>query len=305
MIACNICDIKLFTKKLFIGETFDRFLLKEAEIVTFNTFSIDGRVHKSFYSEEERAEGQIEEYSTWKTLRPFSFSLIKGKKLPERFSIILKLPKAATEQFLTARKSQWLPEQVGGLFLNIHYENQHLSCVTGLSLNQFTLDKTLEREVKGSVDTDQIPKDWVRCEFQLRNDAAASFIRSWQSNGSIGLTFMGIMKNQLLYVSQYDGKNRDRATVAPWGARLLGDAEQIRMAYDAGKDYNFDSLKRYIFHQAGSSIKAYLAIMDGDFGPLLQGVRMAALNDRQTELIRSAQEQRREWQQRQIEYNKM
>ncbi|MFQ9763235.1 MAG: hypothetical protein ACLRYE_08365 [Gemmiger formicilis] len=36
----------------------------------------------------------------------------------------------------------------------------------------------------------KIPKDWVRCEFQLRNDAAASFIRSWQSNGSIGLTFM-------------------------------------------------------------------------------------------------------------------
>ena len=106
MIACNICDIKLFTKKLFIGETFDRFLLKEAEIVTFNTFSI-----------------------------------------------ILKLPKAATEQFLTARKSQWFPEQVGGLFLNIHYENQHLSCVTGLSLNQFTLDKTLEREWDESIRT--------------------------------------------------------------------------------------------------------------------------------------------------------
>ena len=61
--------------------------------------------------------------------------------------------KAATEQFLTARKSQWLPEQVGGLFLNIHYENQHLSCVTGLSLNQFTLDKTLEREWDESIRT--------------------------------------------------------------------------------------------------------------------------------------------------------
>ena len=35
MIACNICDIKLFTKKLFIGETFDRFLLKEASIKAF------------------------------------------------------------------------------------------------------------------------------------------------------------------------------------------------------------------------------------------------------------------------------
>ena len=65
MIACNICDIKLFTKKLFIGETFDRFLLKEAEIVTFNTFSIDWRVHISLYSEEERAEWLIEENSSW------------------------------------------------------------------------------------------------------------------------------------------------------------------------------------------------------------------------------------------------
>lgn len=43
MIACNICDIKLFTKKLFIGETFDRFLLKEGRGRDVNTFSIDGR----------------------------------------------------------------------------------------------------------------------------------------------------------------------------------------------------------------------------------------------------------------------
>ena len=186
--------------------------------------------------------------------------------------------------------------------------SSEMAVIWGSSKSDFRLriyDKTLERQVKGSVDADKVPKDWVRCEFQLRNDAAASFVRSWQSTGSIGLTFMGIMKNQLLYVSRYDGKNRDRATVAPWWARLLGDAEQIRMAYDAGKDYNFDSLKRYIFHQAGSSIRAYLAIMDGDFGPLLQGVSMAALNDRQTELIRSARELHRDWQAKQIEYSKM
>ena len=116
---------------------------------------------------------------------------------------------------------------------------------------------------------------------------------------------MGIMRNQLLYVTQYDGIHRDRATTAPWWERLLGDAGQIHMAHDAGKDYNFDSLSRYIFHQAGSSIKAYLTIMDGDLGPLLQGVRMSSLNDRQTELVRSAQEKRRERQERQIEYTQM
>lgn len=45
--------------------------------------------------------------------------------------------------------------------------------------------------------------------------------------------------------------------------------------------------------------------MDGDLGPLLQGVRMSSLNDRQTELVRSAQEKRRERQERQIEYAQM
>ena len=153
MVSLQIEEIKEFTRQLFIGTTFDHFLLREAQIVTFNSFQIDGRIRPDYYSAEEREEQGIEGFSAWLALRPFCFSLIKGKKLPERFSIILKLPKAATEQFLTARKSQWLPEQVGGLFLNIHYENQHLSCVTGLSLNQFTLDKTLEREWDESIRT--------------------------------------------------------------------------------------------------------------------------------------------------------
>ena len=183
--------------------------------------------------------------------------------------------------------------------------SNEMAVIWGSSKSDFRLriyDKTLERQKKGGAEPDKIPQGWVRCEFQLRNDAAASFVRSWQACGSIGQTFMGIMRNQLLYVMTYDGKNRDRATPAPWWDKLLGDAEQIHMAYDAGKDYNFDSLKKYIFHQAGSSIKAYLQIMDGDFGPLLQGVAMSSLNDRQTELIRSAQMQRRDWQSKQIEY---
>ena len=183
-----------------------------------------------------------------------------------------------------------------------------MAVIWGSSKSDFRLriyDKTLERIVKAGVDEDTVPKDWVRCEFQLRNDAAASFIRSWQSTDSIGMTFMGIMKNQLLYVSQYDGKNRNRATVAPWWDRLLGDAEKLRMAYDAGKDYNFDSLKHYIFHQAGSSIKAYLTIMDGDFTALLKGVNMSALNDRQTELVRSAHERHQERLAQHLNYSEM
>ena len=39
MIALKIEDMKQFTASLFLGEVFDSFLLKEAEIVTFNMFS--------------------------------------------------------------------------------------------------------------------------------------------------------------------------------------------------------------------------------------------------------------------------
>lgn len=146
MVALQISDIKAFTKKLFLGETFDWFLVKEATIVTFNSFTIDGAVRHGYYSDEELEAGRIEQYSAWKVLRPFCFSLIKGNKLPESFSIILRLPPDQTERFLKERCASWTPEQVGGLYLNIRYEDHVLNCITGVALNQFTMDKTLERE---------------------------------------------------------------------------------------------------------------------------------------------------------------
>ena len=164
------------------------------------------------------------------------------------------------------------------------------SVIWGSAKSDFRLriyDKTQEREVKSGADPVEIPRDWVRCEFQLRNQAAESFIRTWLKTKDIGGTFRGIMRNQLLYVTDYDGKNRDRATLAPWWDKLLGDSEQIKMAYNVGKDYNFDSLKHYIFHQAGSSIQAYINICGGNIDPLLAGVYGAKLNDRQRELMRT------------------
>lgn len=161
MVALQISDIKQFTKKLFLLETFDWFLVKEASIVTFNTFTIDGAVRHGYYSDEELESGRIEQYSAWKVLRPFCFSLIKGNKLPESFSIVLKLPPDQTERFLKERCASWPPEQVGGLYLNIRYEGQNLSCITGVSLNQFTMDKTLEREwddmIRAFLKKQQIP----------------------------------------------------------------------------------------------------------------------------------------------------
>jgi len=85
MIALKAEDVKSFTTKLFVREDFDAFLVKEVNITTYNSFSIDGHVKQGYYTEEEREENHIEEFSSWKTLRPFCFSLIKGKKLPGSF----------------------------------------------------------------------------------------------------------------------------------------------------------------------------------------------------------------------------
>ena len=76
MIALQIEDIPAFTRKLFLGETFDSFLVREAEFSTFCTFSISGKVNQNYYNEEELEQERIEEYASWKKLRPLCFSLI-------------------------------------------------------------------------------------------------------------------------------------------------------------------------------------------------------------------------------------
>lgn len=151
MIALRIEEQKKFTSGLFIGELFDQFLLREADIVTFNRFTIDGRVRRGYYTGEEQEEGKIGEFSSWRTIKPVCFSLIRGKRLPETFRIVLCLSEEARSRFVQAHAPGILPEQAGGLYINIQYENQEMTCVTGTSMNVFTMDRTLEREWDESV----------------------------------------------------------------------------------------------------------------------------------------------------------
>ena len=127
-------------------EVFDWWMMREAVITTFNMFTIDGRIRKGYFMEQELEEKGIGELSPWKLVRPVCFSLIKGKRLPESFRITLQLPGARVEQFLQSVQPDFKAEQVSGLYLNIRYEEQKLYCVTGTSLNVFTLDKKIEQE---------------------------------------------------------------------------------------------------------------------------------------------------------------
>lgn len=146
MIALKIEDIKAFTSKLFVGEMFDLFLIREVTITTFNSFTIDGHIREGYYTDEELEENKVEDLSSWQVLKPICFSLIKGRKLPGSFQIIMQLPPEKVDQFMKRRGLTMPSDQVQGLCINIRYEDGRMSCVTATSLAIFTMDKSLERE---------------------------------------------------------------------------------------------------------------------------------------------------------------
>lgn len=141
MISLHLTNIKDFMSHLLLSETFDNFLFIEGEIVTFNTFTIDGYIQKAFYQGEE----DLPEYSVWSTLREYCFTLIKGKKTPLSFKFIFSLSPKNTARLITQNALDFIPEQVQGLYINIRYDGTTLQCITGTSLKAFTLDKALEK----------------------------------------------------------------------------------------------------------------------------------------------------------------
>ncbi len=137
MISLETDDLRAATSALFVKDTFDDWLVREAQVVTFNTFTIDGRIRQGYYSEDELEERQIEEFSYWKQIRPFCYELIKGKKLPESFRITLQPAPSEEALFLAASGLDIKQEDIAGLYLNFRYENSKLRIVTGTSTALF------------------------------------------------------------------------------------------------------------------------------------------------------------------------
>jgi hypothetical protein len=66
MIALKAGNVQSFTTRLFVREDIDAFLVKEVNITTYNSFSIDGHVKQGYYTEEEQEENHIEEFQPGK-----------------------------------------------------------------------------------------------------------------------------------------------------------------------------------------------------------------------------------------------
>ena len=145
MIALSIIDIKDFMNKLLIGEVFDRFFLVEASVTTFNTFTIDGRLQQDFFDTDTVAmhKSNSIEYSLWRDVKPYCFSVIRGRRTPLNFRIVLQLSHKQTQQILNPSFPDGSVPDCR-FCLNLQYRNDSLLCTTGVSYTSFCLDKRPE-----------------------------------------------------------------------------------------------------------------------------------------------------------------
>lgn len=149
MIALEIKGTKNIMNALLLTGQFDSFLVEEAVITTFNTFHIDGHLVADFYSSEELEELENNQKSTvfsyWSDIRPVCFQLIKGKKTPVSFKVVLHAAPQLSEKIAANPECGVAANLIRSLILNIRYDNGKVTCVTGSAFTTFIMDKSVEK----------------------------------------------------------------------------------------------------------------------------------------------------------------
>lgn len=141
-------------------------------------------------------------------------------------------------------------------------------------------NKALERGVEGH---------WIRAEFQLRNDCALSFYMRALECGSIGVAYQGMLYDFLRFtreVNFHGNTNQSRLHVTRWWKTFCGNAQRIKGFYVGGLEYNLESLDHYLYKNAGSSMKTFLACHGGDVGKLMQFAEQSEYNEKQKFLVK-------------------
>lgn len=173
MLALQISSMKKFMNQLLAGDAFDIFLLEEASVSTANTYTIDGRINRDFYTAEELEAGICPyEFQPWSETKGLCFHLIKGKHTPLFFKFVLHLKPEKTQELLTGAVSAAdgstaaginatgntsaagiaLPDtpaanstpdfsQVKALVLTIRYDGSRAVLTTGTAYHTFVLSK--------------------------------------------------------------------------------------------------------------------------------------------------------------------
>ncbi|MCR5754817.1 MAG: DUF5721 family protein [Acetatifactor sp.] len=144
MLALQITSTKAFMQQLLVGDAFEEYLLESAVICTANTYTIDGRINPEFYPPEERnAETIPYEFRPFSEQKGLCFDLIKGKHTPLSFKFVLQLKPEKTSALLGSDTSY--ASLVKALVLTVKYDGTHVTLITGIAYNTFSMDREPEQ----------------------------------------------------------------------------------------------------------------------------------------------------------------
>lgn len=120
-------------------------------------------------------------------------------------------------------------------------------------------DKRIERQ---AFDLDH----WVRCELQLRKDAASGFIKTFcaeiGASFPLGRFFTSILANYVVFkCPSTQDSNKSRWAVAPFWSRILGDIERVSVFTPKNVEYNLERMERYAFDQNHNHTKSLIEMV--------------------------------------------
>lgn len=144
MLQLQISDLKGFVRKLLMEETFDTFLMVEANVKREISYHVSGRYNSTFFDSDELEALAGTDYTTWAKVRPHIYNVIKGNKLPLSFKIVLILSTPNIDRIIEKNNLPISSDQVANLALNIYYDGENINITTVASMKTFSMDKTLE-----------------------------------------------------------------------------------------------------------------------------------------------------------------
>lgn len=146
MLVLEIKSLKHIMNQLLATESFDSFVVSEAIITTFTTFSIDGSFHPDFFGPEDarrlRENQRTRVY--WKDIRSYCYQIIKGRHTPLSFRLVLMLSPREQSRLILSSETTLTEEQVHGLYLNLNYNGSKIQITSAVSYAVFSMDRSLE-----------------------------------------------------------------------------------------------------------------------------------------------------------------
>lgn len=130
-----------------------------------------------------------------------------------------------------------------------------------------------------------LSEHWVRCEIQLRDERASTFL-AIASDSTLGQTYSGVLANYLRFVRPMKGdSNKSRWPTRPYWSRFLGTTECISIYSTPGLEYTEEMCRQYVANQAGNAIAAAIEMYGVDGFLRLIDQRAIRPNPKYNELV--------------------